>query len=95
MLEHRAAQIRLNQLLNDDLDLVDEMVDFLDLADPNEVVEVFALLDGRRTNPNSSYMMWTSRGEEEDGIKRLKVDEVEVVLGNMEDEDAYDIVKSD
>jgi len=28
-------------------------------------------------------------------MKRLKDGEAEVVVGNMEDEDAYDIVKSD
>lgn len=70
---HVVAQIRRSHFFSEDLDLVDDVVDLTDLViDPNGVSTlVFGLLDWRKTNPSSSYMLCVSRGEEE-GMKRLK-----------------------
>lgn len=48
---------------------MDEALEDLELVDPFET----CLLEGRRTNPNSSYISYVSREElEEEGMKRLK-----------------------
>lgn len=64
---------------------MEDAADLMDVLDATDPIESRFLLEGRRINPSSAYMSWTSRDDEAvEGMKRLKDGAAEAVVGKTE-----------